>query len=59
MTRPLRPAAEPSHEATRPDPPPRASDRLALRLDEVAHSLGVSRRSIERERPLAGFRKLT
>jgi predicted DNA-binding transcriptional regulator AlpA len=35
--------------------PPHGADRLALRLDEVARSLGVSRRAIERERSAGRF----
>jgi predicted DNA-binding transcriptional regulator AlpA len=31
------------------------ADRLALRLDEVARALGVSRRAIERERSAGRF----
>lgn len=33
------------------------SDRMTLRLDELAASLGVSRRSIERERSAGRFPK--
>jgi predicted DNA-binding transcriptional regulator AlpA len=31
------------------------ADRLTLRLDELAHALGVSRRAIERERSAGRF----
>ena len=44
------PPADPTHEA--PAPP---ATRLALRLDEVARALGVSRRAIERERSAGRF----
>jgi predicted DNA-binding transcriptional regulator AlpA len=37
--------------------PPSVAERLALRLDEVAHTLGVSRRAIERERSAGRFPK--
>jgi predicted DNA-binding transcriptional regulator AlpA len=36
---------------------PLAVERLALRLDEVARALGVSRRAIERERSAGRFPK--
>ena len=39
-----------THEA-----PPPAAPRLALRLDEVARALGISRRAIERERSAGRF----
>jgi predicted DNA-binding transcriptional regulator AlpA len=35
--------------------PPTVAERLALRLDEVARTFGVSRRSIERERSAGRF----
>jgi predicted DNA-binding transcriptional regulator AlpA len=60
-----RPAAGPSSEAPRPTlalsladsvtPADVAVGRLTLRLDELAASLGVSRRSIERERSAGRF----
>jgi hypothetical protein len=37
------------------DPPEGVVERLAYRLDEVARSLGVSRRLIERERSAGRF----
>jgi predicted DNA-binding transcriptional regulator AlpA len=41
--------------AEEPTRPP--VDRLALRLDEVAEAIGVSRRTIERERSAGRFPK--
>jgi len=38
-----------------PDGPDAAPLRLALRLDELAEALGVSRRTIERERSAGRF----
>lgn len=38
-----------------PDPSADAFPRLALRLDELAGALGVSRRTIERERAAGRF----
>ncbi|WP_165253826.1 helix-turn-helix transcriptional regulator [Paludisphaera soli] len=38
-----------------PDAAPPAVDRLTYRLDEVAAALGVSRRTIERERSAGRF----
>jgi predicted DNA-binding transcriptional regulator AlpA len=49
------PAAELPSEAPRPEAPAAVVDRLALRLDEVAVALGVSRRAIERERSAGRF----
>jgi predicted DNA-binding transcriptional regulator AlpA len=46
--------AEAAPEAPSSDP---YSDRLTLRLDEVAKALGVDRRSIERERSAGRFPK--
>ena len=43
-------------DTTRQSPAPPAT-RLALRLDEVARALGVSRRAIERERSAGRFPK--
>jgi hypothetical protein len=40
-----------------PTDSPTPPDRLALRLDEVARTLGVSRRIIERERAAGRFLK--
>lgn len=45
-------AAEPA-----PDIPPRRPERLVYRLDEPAELLGVSRRTIERERSAGRFPK--
>ncbi len=43
---------------TRPDDPnPISPARLALRLDEIASLIGVSRRSVERERAAGRFPK--
>jgi len=39
----------------RPDAAPAVVDRLTFRLDEVAAALGVSRRTIERERSAGRF----
>jgi predicted DNA-binding transcriptional regulator AlpA len=50
VTTTARPAPNPKH----PDAP---IGHLALRLDEVARSLGVSRRAIERERAAGRFPK--
>ena len=50
--RPPLPPADPTHDA-----PARPATRLALRLDEVARALGVSRRAIERERSAGRFPK--
>jgi predicted DNA-binding transcriptional regulator AlpA len=41
-----------SSPTTPPEPP---VDRLALRLDEVAAAVGLSRRAIERERSAGRF----
>ena len=52
-TRPEPPAltADPSPNGKPPD----NTERLALRLDELAAALGVSRRAIERERSAGRF----
>lgn len=42
------------HEAT-PRPPLASVDRLAYRLDDLAAALGVSRRTLERERSAGRF----
>jgi predicted DNA-binding transcriptional regulator AlpA len=47
-----RPPEDPRPEAADP-----AMERLAYRLDEIARSLGVSRRLIERERAAGRFPK--
>jgi predicted DNA-binding transcriptional regulator AlpA len=49
-----RPVIDPLAE---PVPLALAVERLALRLDEVARALGVSRRAIERERSSGRFPK--
>ena len=54
--RPSRPPAEPYREATAAESDA-LSGRLALRLDEVARALGVSRRAVERERSAGRFPK--
>jgi predicted DNA-binding transcriptional regulator AlpA len=41
--------------APSPKPIDTAVERLTLRLDDVAHALGVSRRAIERERSAGRF----
>ena len=38
-------------------PEPSGVERLALRLDEVAEALGISRRAVERERSAGRFPK--
>ena len=45
---------DPAPDAPTPDTDPLAG-RLALRLDELAAALGVSRRAIERERSAGRF----
>ncbi|WP_169979476.1 helix-turn-helix transcriptional regulator [Tautonia rosea] len=59
MKRPELPEALTMPEAdTRFEAPTRPPvDRLALRLDEVAEAIGVSRRTIERERSAGRFPK--
>ena len=51
--------APPAPDLTEPDRPEAApastAGRMALRLDELAASLGVSRRTIERERSAGRF----
>jgi predicted DNA-binding transcriptional regulator AlpA len=37
--------------------PPLVADRMTLRLDELARTLGISRRAIERERSAGRFPK--
>jgi predicted DNA-binding transcriptional regulator AlpA len=63
VTRPTRPDV-PASSQTAPLPPGRTQvskpldavvGRLALRLDELAAALGVSRRAIERERSAGRF----
>jgi predicted DNA-binding transcriptional regulator AlpA len=49
------PAVEPLPDGIAPDPA--LPDRLALRLEELAAALGVSRRTIERERSAGRFPK--
>jgi predicted DNA-binding transcriptional regulator AlpA len=45
------------HEPPQPDSPaqPLRADRLLIRLDEVATALGISRRTLERERSAGRF----
>jgi predicted DNA-binding transcriptional regulator AlpA len=66
MRRPLPAATAPTQtETARPTagsapshkPPDAVIGRLAFRLDEIAESLGVSRRTIERERSAGRFPK--
>ena len=46
-----------SHAPQSPDLGKARPDRMALRLDEVAAALGISRRSVERERSAGRFPK--
>ncbi len=45
------------HESQQPDSPaqPLPSERLLIRMNEVATSLGISRRTLERERSAGRF----
>ncbi len=52
---PLRSAAAPADPIRREGPADRPASRLTLRLGEVATSLGVSRRALERERSAGRF----
>ncbi len=66
MSRPPKPAPTPAIPEAIDDPSARDADlrkgvaapppgRLALRLDELAASLGISRRTLERERSAGRF----
>ena len=57
MIRPTRPLSLTADPTLEPPPTPPAIARLALRLDEIAESLGVSRRSLERARASGKFPK--
>ena len=48
---------EPTPTDSQPPANPAIPDRLAYRLDELAEALGVSRRTIERERSAGRFPK--
>src|SRR4051812_23634419 len=52
---PAEPEVDPLPRGVAHKPPAAAVDRLALRLDELAKSLGVSRRTIERARSAGRF----
>jgi predicted DNA-binding transcriptional regulator AlpA len=49
------PAADIPADSRRPTMPHHPVERLALRLSEVAQALGISRRSLERERSAGRF----
>ena len=53
MTR--RPAVRSTFADDPPHEPAPSAERLALRLEEIARSLGISRRAVERERSAGRF----